>query len=451
MIQPSAVRVLVTDDIPDFLREMAAILRPVFSVSVCSSPLRAVRLARQGECDILITTLIMREMDGFEVIRRVRGNGLSLPIIMITGRGDENTSIEAVRLGANDYLNKPVEPDELRARIHRVLAEATPSTKEEPKGVPLVVTQDATMLRVLDLCSRVAKSDSRVLILGETGTGKELFAKTLHAKSTRLKDPFVEVNCAAIPSNLIESELFGHERGAFTGATERRIGRFEEAGKGTLFLDEVGELGIALQSKLLRVLQTGDYSRVGGTKGLKSEARVVAATNRDLEEEVRAGRFRADLYYRLNVVTLEVPPLRDRFSDIPLLVDHFNHKFTQEKSRTLSFSSQAMRHLCDYRWPGNVRELEHLIERLSVLFPGQDIGEADLPSHLQQAAAQKRSSEPPAISRLYHEALRDFETHYFQGLIGSTNGNLAAAARLAGMDRSQFFRKVTALGLRAGA
>jgi DNA-binding NtrC family response regulator len=436
--------VLIVDDIPEFLRDTAAILRPHMNVTVCSSPVRGVRLVKQGGVDLLITTLVMKEIDGFEVIRRVRGSGNPIQIIMVTGFGDENTAIEATRLGANDYLTKPVEPEELIARVRRALSGASATTVEGK--APEVLTQDPTMKGALEICSRVARSSSRVLILGETGTGKELFARTLHAKSRHATQPFVEVNCAAIPPNLLESELFGHERGAFTGATERRKGRFEEAEGGTLFLDEIGELGVALQSKLLRVLQTGDFNRVGGSRTLRSTARVIAATNRNLQQEVQEGRFRADLYYRLNVVTLEVPPLRDRFGDIPLLVQHFGRKFTAPGNPLLSFSREAIQRLCAYSWPGNVRELEHLIERLAVLSSGQEVTLSDLPVHFQNLGGASANTQFTSL-RSYDEALRDFQKNYFQSLIAATNGNLAAAARQAGMDRSHFFRKVQSLQL----
>lgn len=435
--------VLIVDDVPDFLKETSAVLRPHFGVTVCSSPLRGLRLIKQGGIDLLITTLVMRELDGLEVIRRVRGSGNALPIIMVTGFGNENTAIEATRVGATDYLTKPVEPEELIARVRRAL---TYADVQEEVDEPLVLSQDKTMLEVIEVCRRVARSPSRVLILGETGTGKELFARMLHARSQRVREPFVDVNCAAIPPNLLESELFGHERGAFTGATERRVGRFEEAGEGTLFLDEIGELGITMQSKLLRVLQTGDFSRVGGSRNLRSQARVIAATNRDLNQEVLAGRFRADLYYRLNVVTLEVPPLRQRFGDIPILVRHFGRKFVQPGHEPIAFAHEAMQRLCAYGWPGNVRELEHLIERLSVLVTRGEVHLSDLPAHFQ-GITEAAPVAPASTNRPYHEALREFQHTYFQNLIAAANGNLAAAARQAGMDRSQFFRKVQSLRL----
>ncbi len=435
--------VLIVDDVPDFLKETSAVLRPHFGVTVCSSPLRGLRMIKQGGIDLLLTTLVMRELDGLEVIRRVRGSGNALPIIMVTGFGNENTAIEATRVGATDYLTKPVEPEELIARVRRAL---TYANVREEVDEPLVLSQDATMLEVIEVCRRVARSPSRVLILGETGTGKELFARMLHARSQRAREPFVDVNCAAIPPNLLESELFGHERGAFTGATERRVGRFEEAGGGTLFLDEIGELGIAMQSKLLRVLQTGDFSRVGGSRNLRSQARVIAATNRDLNQEVQAGRFRADLFYRLNVVTLEVPPLRQRFGDIPILIRHFSRKFAQPGHEPLAFSSEAMQRLCAYGWPGNVRELEHLVERLSVLVTRGEVRLSDLPAHFQ-GISESAPVAPMPTNRPYHEALQEFQRTYFQNLISAAHGNLAAAARQAGMDRSQFFRKVQSLRL----
>jgi len=440
-------RVLLVDDSPEFLRETAAQLRPHFAVTVCSSPLRAVRQVRKQHADLLLTTLQMRELDGLEVIRRVRGEDARIPVIMVTAYGDENSAIEAMRLGANDYLNQPVEPGELIARVARALAAARAPEpgRTETRG-PAVVTQDAQLQRILDLGTRAAATESRVLILGETGTGKELIARHIHAHSARRSKPFVEVNCAAIPAALIESELFGHERGAFTGATERRIGRFEEASGGTLFLDEIGELSRLLQAKLLRVLQTGEFSRVGGSRTMHSDARIIAATNRDLEKDTAAGRFRADLYYRLNVVTLQVPPLRERPADIPALVDHFNRRFTPPYGQPLTFDGPAMRRLAEYPWPGNVRELEHVIERLAVLSAGACVGAQDLPLHLATAVPAHEPGRPTQ-GQTFREAKQHFERDYFGRLLAEEGNNGAAGARRAGMDRAQFFRKIHALGL----
>lgn len=387
----------------------------------------------------------MRELDGFEVIRRIRGAGLRLPIIMITGRGDENSSIEAIRLGANDYLDKPVAPEELIARIRRALVPTAPLADG---AAPSIVTGDPSMRRVLDLAARVATYDSRVLITGETGTGKELVAKSIHALSERRAAPFVEVNCAAIPATLIESELFGHERGAFTGATERRIGRFEEAGEGTIFLDEIGELSRGLQAKLLHVLQTGEFSRVGGSRVVHSSARVISATNRDLFREVSAGRFRADLFYRLNVVSLEIPPLRERAGDVALLADFFAARLVARGRVPIRFTVEAMECLCRHPWPGNVRELEHLVERLTVVLEGGEVRVTDLPSQFRELAAGPSAGRSGgAASVSFRDALLAFERAYFQDVLAAAGPNMAAAARRAGMERSHFFRKVQSLGL----
>lgn len=437
--------ILIIDDTSEFLRETSAALRPHFKVITCSSPLRALRIAGKGRVNLVITTLVMRELDGFEVIKRLRGAGLLLPVIMITGFGNQNSAVEAMRLGANDYLNRPVLPEELVARVtHALEAKRTKDAYVSRPGVPVVITHDPRMQQVLVMCERAAKSDSRVLILGETGTGKELIAKTIHGLSGRKNETLVEVNCAAIPANLLESELFGHEKGAYTGATERRIGRFEEAAGGTLFLDEIGELSHVLQSKLLRVLQSGEFSRVGSSKVLHSDARVIAATNRDLEQESLAGRFRQDLYFRLNVITLSVPPLRERSCDIQPLVEHFSHKFKTADTPPLNFPPKVIRVLSEYCWPGNVRELEHLVERLAVLSNGDPVEIADLPAHFHQISS---SASTPTPTEDYRQALLDFDLAYFGSLIKATNRNFAAASRAAGMDRSQFFRKIKSLGL----
>lgn len=439
-------RILLVDDVPEFLRETARVLRPHFEVRICSSPLRAVRMLKDEGHDLVVTTLVMKELDGLEVIKRIRGRGMTVPILMVTGFGTETTSLEALRLGADDYLNKPVEAPELIARVHKLVSANLPG---EPLGKPVpagtLVTRSAVLLETIRLARKVAATDSRILIQGETGTGKELFATLIHQQSRRRDQPFVVINCAAIPAELLESEFFGHEKGAFTGAAARRRGRFEEADTGTLFLDEIGELSFALQSKLLRTLQTGEFRRVGGERTLHTSARIIAATNRDLHREVRAGRFRADLFFRLNVVPLSVPPLRERPEDIPVLIAHFAARHSGGDRKAITFSAPALQRLRTYDWPGNVRELEHLIERFSVLFPGETLGpdQLSLPERDRMGGGEAASNG----SRSYARALKDFQRNYFSGLLTSHHGNLARAAREAGLDRSQFFRKIVALGL----
>ena len=444
-------RVLVVDDLSEFCQEVRAMLRGfVGDVQICGSPLRALRLVRKQKYDLFITTLLMKELGGFEVIRRLRGQGDGIPILMITGYGNEQTAIEATRLGVTDYMEKPVDAQELRARIAKIFHQTLSETPRGETETTELVSQDPAMRAILDTLAPIARSDSRVLILGETGTGKQLIAQAIHQLSGRAREPWVEVNCAAIPENLLESELFGHERGAFTGATERRIGRFEEAGRGTLFLDEIGEMSFAVQSKLLRVLQGGRFNRVGGHETLQSHARVLAATNRDLAREVEEGRFRADLFYRLHVISLVLPPLRKRPADIPLLAAHFLWRFQREGTVAREFSPEAMRAFQLYGWPGNVRELEHTVERLAVMGGRPLIALEDLPDKFRQLVSSGGTTEPVRFTGTLSEARRTFERAFLTNGLRQARGNMAEAARRAGVDKSHYFRLVRRHGLDPG-
>ena len=437
--------ILVVDDIPEFVAEMKNLLTAAgFAVTGRLSPLRAIKDVRRGGYSMLITTLVMKELGGFDVIRRVRNGGSAIPILMITGYGSDEAAIEATRLGATDYMNKPVAPQELIARVKRILHTAAQPAAVS-KQVGELVSQDPAMQSVLELVKTVANSSSRVLILGETGTGKQLIAKAIHHESPRRNEPFVDINCAAIPDTLLESELFGHEKGAFTGADRRRIGRFEEAGDGTIFLDEIGEMSYGTQSKLLKVLQDGKFSRVGGEEQLQCRARVITATNRDLEREAAEGRFRMDLFYRLHVVTIALPALRKRQGDVPLLANHFLKQFSTGGAER-QFSPEALTVLQRYSWPGNVRELENLVERVAVLSRGPIIGVDALPERVVQ---QSMGSAASAIkfSGPYGTAKEQFEREYVRSVLAQAMGNMAAAARMADMDRSQFFRMVKRLGM----
>ncbi|MCX6955028.1 MAG: sigma-54 dependent transcriptional regulator [Verrucomicrobia bacterium] len=444
-------RILIVDDVPSFLQEIRGCLKDhCAEAAICASPRRALRRLRSDPPDLLITTLVMKELGGFELIRRVRGQGSSIPIVMITGRGNEKTAIEATRLGVSDYLEKPVSAEELRARLEKIFAAQRRPAAAEP-GTGGMVSEDPAMKAIFDMVGAVARSDSRVLILGETGTGKQLIAQAIHERSPRCREPFVEVNCAAIPENLLESELFGHERGAFTGATERRTGRFEEAGDGTLFLDEIGEMSFTVQSKLLRVLQGGKFNRVGGSATLQSHARVIAATNRDLQKEAEEGRFRADLFYRLHVITLTPPPLRRRAGDVPLLAEHFLKKFRGSRATPSGFTPAALHRLQGYGWPGNVRELEHLVERFAVLHDRPEIDAADLPEKILRETGGTAPAGAAGAARAGHgtlaEARAAFERAYLTDTLREARGNMAAAARRAGLDRSHSFRLVRRHGL----
>jgi DNA-binding NtrC family response regulator len=379
-------RLLVVDDIPEFVESLKQILQSAgFRVTARLSPLQALKDIKRNTYDLLITTLVMRELGGFELIRGARQQGNTVPIMMVTGYGSEQAAVEAIRLGACDYMNKPVIPEELVARVKRILEPPGAATNTGQKPHDLITT-DPAMLSILETVEAVAPTKSRVLITGETGTGKQLIARAIHNYSPRRKKPFVDLNCAAIPDSLLESELFGHERGAFTGADRQRIGRFEEAGAGTVFLDEIGEMSFNVQSKLLKVLQDGIFNRVGGQQALLSEARVIAATNRNLETEAAEGRFRADLFYRLQVVTIHIPPLRKRPGDIPALADHFLSQFSADFPGR-RFSPAAHEALTRYNWPGNVRELENLVERIAVLHKSDVIDLDALPDRMVQRAS----------------------------------------------------------------
>jgi DNA-binding NtrC family response regulator len=441
-------KALVIDDTQLLISEIRGMLKAHYAVTSARSPIRGIRRAIVEDIDLVITTLKMREMGGLDVIRRLRSRGYQGSIVMVTAFGDDSTAQEAIRLGATDYITRPLVAAELLSRLRRALrsndSEASPPLASIEEDI---CTQDPEMIALLELAHLAADTDSRILILGETGTGKELLAKSIHRYSRRVKEPFVAINCAAIQESLLESELFGHEQGAFTGALNRRIGRFEQAGTGTLFLDEIGEISFALQAKLLRVLQDGEFYRVGGNQRLQSRARIVAATNQSLQERVESGEFRADLFYRLNVVGLKLPPLRQRPNDVSLLADFFFTRFKNESEAAKQFSSKALEQLKRYNWPGNIRELEHLVERSNILVRKAVIEAEDLPEHIQNAPQRTYNSLDLRTETTlnFSEAKIRFEKTYFNEVLEQAEGNFAQAARLAGMERTVFYRKAKKL------
>jgi DNA-binding NtrC family response regulator len=441
MVAGQSAKVLIIDDIPSFCSETQTTLQDAgFDAQFCTSPRQALEGIQQTPPDLVITTLVMREMSGFDVIRSIRGLGHKMPIIMVTGYGSEQAATEAVRLGASDYINKPVSTVELVARVRKGLRKRPIDSKVYPAfQLERLLSLDQAMKAVFDTVHKVAATDSRVLIEGETGTGKQLVARAIHSLSNRRSKPLVELNCAAVPEDLLESELFGHEKGSFTGATSRWVGRFEEAGQGTLFLDEIGEMGYGIQSKLLQVLQDGSFVRIGGKGAQKSGARVIAATNRDLQSEVDRGRFRADLFYRLNVISILIPPLRQRRGDISLLANLFFDRFVSPDRPARRFSSEAIEALQLYRWPGNVRELENLVEHYAILHPTEVVDVESLPKRIF-SMTDEPSPLPAVQSWNYKQARAKFERSWLQAIVAASQGNMAEAARRAGMDRSQLFR-----------
>lgn len=379
--------ILVVDDDRAIRDTLADLLGDAHKIATAATGAEALNKIKGERYDLILLDLRLPDKDGLELLQELFVKGVESPIIVITAHGTSNTAIQAMQAGAFDYLVKPLDLAEVEITVarlfeHRQLASQVQELQEalDGRGVQdRIVGQSGAMQGVFKTIGRVANSDSTVLIMGETGTGKELIADTIQANSRRRRGPFIKVNCAALPETLLESELFGHEKGAFTGAVERRKGHFEMADKGTIFLDEIGEMSLSTQKKLLRILQQGEFQRVGGTSTITVDVRVVAATNKDLEQEVAAGNFREDLFYRLNVIVIDLPPLRERMEDIALLVAHFLDKYRYNNSRTASrISEEALQVLTGYSFPGNVRELENTIERAVVLSQGRMIG----PEHL---------------------------------------------------------------------
>jgi two-component system, NtrC family, response regulator AtoC len=370
-------RVLVIDDDPGVREYLEALVsRQGYEAYAVQSGEEALRTLDRTRPDLVTLDILLEGMDGLETLRQLKKRMPDVPVVMLSGHGQARTIVEAMRLGASDFLRKPFEVEELELAFQKALEnralrrEVEALRGRERSGQDMLIQggDDGAMKEVREIIEQVADTDITVLVRGESGTGKELVARSVHQLSGRSDKPFVKVNCAALPSELLESELFGFERGAFTGAQKRKLGKFEYANKGTIFLDEIGEMSPALQAKLLQVLQDGEFSRLGGESDVKVDTRIIAATNRNLEQAVQSGEFREDLYYRLNVVTVHLPPLRDRREAIPLLVDHFLRKFCEQYGKELrELSSSTVKCLLEYGWPGNVRELENMVRRMVVL------------------------------------------------------------------------------------
>jgi DNA-binding NtrC family response regulator len=416
---------------------------------------------RAHKYHLVITDLRMPELSGLDLLARVRAERLPVGMIVLTAFGDPTDALRAMKAGADDFITKPYDPEQLRFLVKRILDrrelidELDQLRKHSCDGYRLhtMVSKSPKLRKVFDLIEQVGPIGSTVLIQGETGTGKELVARAVHAADTRRSGPFVALNCAVLNDSLLESELFGHERGSFTGAERRKIGRFELADGGTLLLDEAGDIPPALQVKLLRVLQTGQFERVGGSETVKVDVRIVAASHRILEEEVRKGRFRADLFYRLNVIRIDLPPLRERTEDIPLLAMHF---LQQQRSRTgaqlTEIASDAMQALLRHKWPGNIRELENAIKAGVALAAGSVLRRDDLPESVAPRSVQvNRGSSLIDIDRplpdLTCELIGQVEREYFVRLLSLYKGNVARCARHSGLSRRSVTQKLQKYGL----
>ena len=439
----SDTRVLVVDD-EEIVRESLGGWLEKDGYQVFSAPdgPTAVERMKAERWNVVLVDLKMPGMDGLQVLEEARRLQPDAAVIMMTAYATVDTAVRAMKLGAADYLVKPFDPEELSILMQKVVAQQhlvrenlvlRKALKKEHRFGDLV-SKSAAMLRVLELARVAARSNSTILILGESGTGKEVIARAIHAESGRGEGPFVAVSCAALTETLLESELFGHEKGSFTGAVARRKGKFEMANGGTLFLDEVGDVSPKLQADLLRALEDRRFHRVGGTELIEVDVRVIAATNRDLKKAVAEGAFREDLYYRLNVIPLTLPPLRERKEDIPMLVEQFLERLEVEMQTHLEVSPEAMAVLLGHDWPGNVRELRNVLERGSVVAQGQVIRPADL----GLVAAQAASPAPAAPL----QSLEDVEKRHIAEVLGRCSGNVSQSARVLGIDRVTLYNKM---------
>jgi DNA-binding NtrC family response regulator len=452
-------RVLIVED----NESMAQMLKQTlelegYEVIVASDGVEGIRVIKDTKVHIVITDLKLPKKDGLKVLQASKEENPLVPVIVMTAYGSIETAVNAMKLGAYDFITKPLDTDHLLMLIKRALENQRLITENmllkdklaNQLGMPTIIGKSPVLLEVANNIQKVAPAKTSVLLLGESGTGKELFARAIHFLSPRKEHPFIPINCAAIPRELLESELFGHERGAFTGADSRKLGKFELADKGTIFLDEIGEMDMSLQSKILRTLQEGEIERVGGINPIKVDVRIIAATNKNLEAEVANGRFREDLYYRLSVFPIVVPPLKDRKEDIPALVEHFISKYSAEmKTSKKAITPEAMEVLKNYQWKGNVRELENVIERALILCDGDTITQEHLRLNPPIPDRTPLHNIPldGTLDEAANTALRIAETLRIKKALESTHGNKSRAAELLKVSYKTLLTKIKEYGI----
>jgi len=443
-------KILIVDDEPTVRDSLRLLLKSNFDVTLAADGEEALGVFDESKPDLVLLDVMMPKVDGIEVLKRLRERGTDTPIIMLTAVNTVKTAVQAMKWGAHDFLNKPFDVNELTSLIVTTLDKkmsdggdvAPPNKAGVSKLIPgdygPMVGRSAAMADLFARIEQVATRDTTVLITGESGTGKELVARQIHERSSRKSGPFIAINCAAIPETLIESELFGHEKGAFTHAVEKRLGHFELADGGTLFLDEIGELSLAVQVKMLRFLQEKEFYRVGRSKPITVDVRIVTATNKNLDELVKLKQFRQDLFYRINVINLCLPPLRERYDDIPHLLEHFVTRLRGTYgARALSISPEALDFLVTYEWPGNVRELENVVESLLALCPQDEVRVEDLPRKVRDRAVTSEGTIPPvfASGMGFDEAEKIFETEMILKALKRANFVQTRAAELLGISR----------------
>ncbi len=445
-------RILVVDDEAEIRRSVRMILEyEGYDVQEASSGPEALAIIERETPDLVFLDIKMSGMDGLDALQRIRQTNESLPVVIISGHGTVSTAVEATKLGAFDFIEKPLASERVLVTIRNALDQTRLQNENRTlkRAVEVrhqMVGESPALRHIWDAIKRAAPTNATVLLLGESGAGKELVARSIHRNSLRSRERFVQVNCAAIPEELIESELFGHEKGSFTGATEKQIGKFEQADRGTIFLDEVGDMSAKTQAKVLRVLQEGEVERLGSARTIKVDVRVIAATNKDLEAEIEKGSFREDLYFRLSVIPIRVPPLRDRREDIPALVRHFVDLFSRENNRRPQrFTPAALDYLQKARWKGNVRELRNSVERLLIMTPGDTIDVDDLREVVRvDAKPSAASAEPANVDR--PGTLREFkesaERAFLVDKLRENAWNISKTAEVIGTPRSNLYKKL---------
>ena len=445
-------QLLIVDDDANTLASLSRAFRLAgHEATVCDSPVKALEMIKAEKFDVIFSDVVMPVMDGLSLLEQIKAAGVATPVVMMSGQAHIEMAVKATRLGALDFLEKPISTDKLLLTVQNALQlerlkQENKQLRQQLGGSGIVFTGEK-MRKLLAQVDRVAASETRVCILGETGTGKELIARTIHEKSQRHNGPYVTLNCAAVPAELIESELFGHEKGSFTGAASRHIGKFEQAHEGTLFLDEIGDMPLTMQAKLLRVLEQGEVERIGGDKPIKVSVRVVVATHRKLEEQVKQGNFRQDLFHRIFVFPIVLPPLRERPEDVPALAAHFAAQIVKQNGwKDITFSEEALQALQAHTWPGNIRELRNVVERL-LLFAEDDM---ITPATVHAALPMQSGGEPGAAfsgTGTLAERVDQVERQIILEEIKRNHQNVTNTAKALGLERSHLYKKCQQLGI----
>jgi two-component system, NtrC family, nitrogen regulation response regulator NtrX len=450
---PQKVHLLIVDDEANTLASLSRAFRLAgHEASVCDNAGKALELAKAQTFDLILSDVVMPGKDGLTLLEELKQQGVTTPVVMMSGQAHIEMAVRATRLGALDFLEKPISTDKLLLTVENALRlqrlERENRQLRQRLGKHQIVWKGEAMQRVMAQVERVAASESRVCILGETGTGKELVARTIHERSARSAGPFVTLNCAAVPAELIESELFGHEKGSFTGASGRHIGKFEQADQGTIFLDEIGDMPLNMQAKLLRVLEEGEVERIGGDKAIAVNVRVVVATHRDLEARVREEKFRQDLFHRIYVFPLSLPPLRERGEDIPALVEHFAAQVCAQNGwKAVPFTPEAMEALQSHSWPGNVRELRNMVERLMLLASDGEVDLETVQLAMPKASIAGTASAGTIGSGPLADRVQSFEREVILAELKRSHHNMSVAAKALGLERSHLYKKAEQLGI----